>query len=62
MAQQIPGNSDSEKKKGSKFTFRQWNPFKENVPVGTNNDPDIKVRSCSLFSCCPFSSQIDKLF
>lgn len=42
--------------KGSTFTFRKWNPKKENVPIGENNDPDFQV------VCGGCSSCVDKCF
>ena len=43
------------------FTFRKWNPYKQNVPEDEDNSPDNDA-VCLLCACCPCVSCVDSMF
>lgn len=45
----------------SSFTFRKWNPYKQNVPEDEDNSPDNDT-VCLLCACCPCASCVDSMF
>jgi hypothetical protein len=43
------------------FTFRKWNPKKQDCLYGENNDPEDEA-VCLFCACCPCVGLIDKCF